>query len=354
MIISETPHRISFFGGGTDYPVWYREHSGAVLATSIDKYCFITCRYLPRFFEHRYRIVYSRIELVTALADIQHPSVRECLRFMGIGRGVEIHHNGDIPARTGMASSSAFTVGLLRALHALLGEAPDPLELAREAITVEQDLIGESVGSQDQTIVACGGFQRIDFHQNGGVRLTPLTLRPARLEELQRHLLLVYTGVSRNASEIAGEQIKQTPRNGHELHRLYEMVGEAISLLSSSADIAQFGRLLDEAWQLKRGLSSKISTDYIDQLYAGARSRGAIGGKLLGAGGGGFFLLFARPEDHARILGGLNGLVHVPFRFTDSGSRIIYHGEMREDGLPPEELLRPPRGRWDLVTEAAG
>lgn len=350
MIISQTPFRISFFGGGTDYPGWYREHGGAVIATSIDKYCFITCRYLPRFFDHRYRIVYSQIELVKELAEIQHPSVRECLRYLRITRGVEIHHNADIPARTGMASSSAFTVGLLHALHALLGQHRSQFELAREAITVEQDIIGESVGSQDQMMVACGGFKRIDFHQDGGIHLTPVIVPPERLRELQRHLLLVYTGVSRNASEIAAEQIKQTPRKGHELTRLYEMVGEAGEILTSSGDLTEFGRLLDQAWKLKRSLTNKISTDEIDHLYDAARSAGALGGKLLGAGGGGFFLLFARPEDQPRILDRLSGLLHVPFSFSTAGSRIIYHG-VQEDDFIPEEAELSSRRRRRLVPE---
>jgi D-glycero-alpha-D-manno-heptose-7-phosphate kinase len=328
MIISRTPFRISFFGGGTDYPAWYRVHGGSVLATTIDKYCFISCRFLPPFFEHASRVVYSKIELVSSVAEIQHPSVRECLRYLGIENGVEIHHEGDLPARSGMGSSSAFTVGLLNALYALGGRMPSKMELARNAIQVEQERIGESVGSQDQAMAAFGGFRRIEFAPDGTIDPRPVILPAARLSELHDHLMLVYTGVARTASEVAVEQVRVTPSRSVELRTIQQMVQEAVSILGGRTDIAEFGQLLHEAWRIKRGLTERISSSDIDGLYEAARSAGAIGGKLLGAGGGGFFLLFVRPGDQARVKDRLGHLLHVPFGFTSFGSQIIYYDDV--------------------------
>ena len=324
MIISRTPFRISFFGGGTDYPVWYRENGGAVLATSIDKYCYITGRYLPPFFEHKWRIVYSQTELVNSLEEIHHPSVRETLRFMDIKDGVEIHHDGDLPARTGLGSSSAFTVGFLNALHGLKGDTPGKKQLAEEAITIEQEIIRENVGSQDQITAAFGGLNRIDFNDEG-FKVNPINLRPERQEELENHLMLFFTGISRTASQIAGEQIKQTPNKKKELDEMYGMVGSAIKILENHGGIGDFGRLLHENWILKRSLSGKISSLYIDYIYETALNSGAIGGKLLGAGGGGFILFFVEPELREKVRKSLQGLLYVPFRFENTGSSIIYN-----------------------------
>jgi D-glycero-alpha-D-manno-heptose-7-phosphate kinase len=332
MIISRTPYRISFFGGGTDYPAWFREHGGAVLTTTIDKYCFLSVRYLPPFFEHRTRVVWSMVEHVNSVDEIQHPSVRECLRFTGLTRGLEVHHHGDLPARSGMGSSSAFTVGLLHALYALKGEMPSKSQLASDAITVEQDRIGENVGCQDQTIAAFGGLRRIEFLRNGERHVAPVILSRNRLDELQQHLMLVFTGTSRNASEIADEQVRAVGDRARELRTMYHMVDEGLALLTGGDDIARFGQLLHESWMLKRSLSSKVTTSGIDELYEAARGAGAIGGKLLGAGGGGFFLFFVRPEDRARLKQRLDGLVQVPFAFSSIGSEIIYY-----DGLPAGE-----------------
>jgi D-glycero-alpha-D-manno-heptose-7-phosphate kinase len=328
MIISRTPFRISFFGGGTDYPAWYRVHGGCVLGTTIDKYCFISCRFLPPFFEHASRVVYSRIELVSSVDEIQHPSVRECLRFIGIEKGVEIHHEGDLPARSGMGSSSAFTVGLLNALYALQGRMASKMELTRNAIQVEQERIGESVGSQDQAMAAFGGFRRIEFAPDGTIDCRPVILPAARLSELHDHLMLVYTGVARTASEVAAEQVRVTPNRSVELRAIQQMVQEAVSILGGRADIAEFGHLLHEAWRIKRGLTDRITSTDIDCLYESARSAGALGGKLLGAGGGGFFLLFVRPEDQPRVRERLGHLLHVPFGFTSFGSQIIYYDDV--------------------------
>ncbi|MEK7388710.1 MAG: kinase [Elusimicrobiota bacterium] len=328
MIISRTPFRISFFGGGTDYPAWFRRNGGAVVSTSINKYCYITCRYLPPFFEHKSRILYSKIENVHSHDEIEHPAVRAILKERGVEEGVEIHHDGDLPARTGLGSSSAFAVGLLHALSALKSTAAAKMQLALEAIHIEQEVLRENVGCQDQVIAALGGFRRIDFRADGEVQTSPITLSPERLELLQNHLLLYFTGFSRIASQIAKEQIDRIPDKTKELKTMCEMVDESIRLLEGSENLDGFGRLLDEGWKLKRGLSSKISTPQTDEAYAAAKSAGALGGKLLGAGGGGFMVFFARPEDHPRIQERLKGLLRVPVRFETGGTQIIFqqHG----------------------------
>ncbi len=326
MIISRTPFRISFFGGGTDYPVWYREHGGAVLATSINKHCYITCRYLPPFFEHKYRIVYSKTEQTQNISEIQHLSARETLNFLDINRGVEIHHDGDLPARTGLGSSSAFTVGLLNALYALKGKMVTKRQLALDAIHIEQDRLKENVGSQDQTTAAFGGFNKIEFGGEQQILVQPITLNSRKCQLLQDHLMLFFTGFSRTASEIAGEQIRKTPDKKNELIRMREMVEEAISILNGGdSDITDFGRLLHEGWMIKRSLTDKISTAQIDKIYETALNAGALGGKLLGAGGGGFILFFVEPEFQQRVKEKLKNLLYVPFKFENLGSQIIYY-----------------------------
>ena len=324
MIISRTPFRVSFFGGGTDYNGWFQDHGGSVLATTIDKYCYISCRYLPPFFEHKSRIIYSIIETVKSLDDIKHPSVREVLRFLNIHEGVEIHHDGDLPARTGLGSSSSFTVGLLNGLHALKGQMVTKEQLAREAILVEQDMIKENVGCQDQTLAAYGGFNIIEFGGTNHLRVQPLTVPAAKLNLLQEHLMLFFTGFSRHASSIAKAQIENIPQKKAELARMYEMVHEAVEILGGN-DLLKFGRLLDESWKLKRTLSDKISNARIDDLYSTAIRAGAVGGKLLGAGGGGFVLLFVQPSSKDKIRHALKGLLEVPFKFENLGSQIIFY-----------------------------
>lgn len=355
MIISRTPFRISFFGGGTDYPVWYKEHGGAVLATTIDKYCYISCRYLPPFFEHKTRVLYSKIENVKSHNDIEHPSVRETLEYMKIENGVEIHHDGDLPARTGLGSSSSFTVGLIHSLFALKQIMPTKMQLAREAIYVEQKLLKENVGCQDQVLTALGGLCRIDFHPVQDIRVTPIIISQKRLEEFQNHLLLYFTGFSRIASEIAKEQVERTKDKKNELLSMFQMVQEAISILTGTSSMTDFGGLLDESWRLKRSLSSKISSPPIDEIYEAARSVGAIGGKLLGAGGGGFMLLFARPEDHPRVKARLKNFLRVPFRFENTGSQIIfYHPDryMEQDYASDGQADLQPLYERDLTKSA--
>lgn len=337
MIISRTPFRISFFGGGTDYPVWYRSHGGAVLATTMNKYCYISARYLPPFFEHRSRVVWSRIEQVKDVEEIQHPAVREVLKFLGIADGIELHHDGDLPARTGLGSSSSFTVGLLHALYGLKGVMRSKKQLAAEAIHIEQERLREHVGSQDQVTAAFGGLNRVAFTTADTFEVVPVIMGEERLSLLQDHLMLFFTGISRTASELAAEQIRATSRRKAELRRMAEMVDEAIGLLQGDEDLAAFGRLLDEGWRLKRGLTDRISTARIDEMYEAARRAGAVGGKLLGAGGGGFLLLFVRPEAQEDVKEALKGFLHVPFRFESGGSRIIFY----EPDTGPEAPSKP-------------
>ncbi len=324
MIISRTPFRVSFFGGGTDYPAWYRTHGGMVLATTINKYCYISCRYLPPFFDHRIRLVYSKIENCQNVTEINHPAVREILRYLKIDRGVEIHHDGDLPARSGMGSSSAFTVGLLHALHALMGQIPTVQQLTAESIYVEQELLKETVGCQDQVLVAHGGFNQIVFQPNGDIAVRPMTLTPERVSVLNSHLMLFFTGVSRTASDIARSYTEDLGTKDGAMRAMCEMVEEGIAILSSDDDVRRFGTLLHEGWLLKRSLGAKISNSYVEDLYRAAGAAGALGGKLLGAGGGGFMLLFVRPEDQQRVRDRLRGLIYVPFRFEFSGSRIVF------------------------------
>lgn len=326
MIISRTPHRISFFGGGTDYPSWYLEHGGKVLGAAIDKYCYITCRQLPPFFEHRYRIAYSRIETVNRIEEIQHPSVRETLKYLGMEEGMEIHHDGDIPARSGMGSSSSFTVGLLKTLLAFKGRIISKEDLYRTAIHIEQDLIKENVGSQDQVWAACGGLNTIEFLQNGEIVVNPIIMSDNLMLSFEKKFMLFFTGLSRYAHEIAGEQIQRTKSNTNELFTMRKLVDDAYGIVTSGRDdFSDFGRLLNETWQLKRKLSSKITTGDIDDIYRRAVDNGALGGKLLGAGGGGFMLFYVEPEHQDRLKKALDGLLHVPFRFDFSGSEIMVY-----------------------------
>jgi len=341
MIISRTPFRISFFGGGTDYPAWFRRHGGAVLATTIDKYCYLMVRHLPPFFGHKYRLVYSRMEDRRSLEEIEHPAIREVLRFLGMERGVAIHHDGDLPARSGMGSSSAFTVGLLHALYALQGVMPGRWRLAEESILIEQERIGETVGCQDQILAAHGGFNQILFHPDGRTTLVPVTLAPERILELNRHLMLFYTGIARNATDVAGSYAARPEECKRQLRIMRDLVEEGVAVLAGGRDLRAFGELLHEGWMAKRALSAVVSNSRVDDLYARARQAGAIGGKLTGAGGGGFLLLFVAPELHDRMRERLNDLIHVPIRFERNGSQILFH-DLERDYLREERIRDGP------------
>lgn len=332
MIISRTPFRISFFGGGTDYPIWYKENKGAVLAASINKYCYINLRYLPPFFDYKHRVVYSQVENINKINEIDHPAVRETLRFMDIKKGIEIHHDGDLPARAGLGTSSSFTVGLLNALYALKGKMVTKRQLAEEAIHIEQNMIKENVGSQDQITSAFGGFNKIEFNGNENFKVRPVTINNEKLNSLQEHMMLYFTGLSRTASKIAGEQIKKTPERKKELTRMCELVDESLNILNGSdSDLTDFGKLLHENWMIKRKLTNKITTSEIDKIYDKALKAGALGGKLLGAGGGGFILFFVKPEKQQDVMKKMKNLLYVPFKFEEIGSQIIYYTRSEQE-----------------------
>lgn len=325
MIISKTPFRISFFGGGTDYPIWYKENKGVVLSTTINKYCYLTVRYLPPFFSHKYLIAYSKIERVKDIKDILHPGIREALIFLKINKGMEIHYDGDLPARAGLGSSSAFIIGLLHSLYALKGVMPSKLQLAKEAIHVERDILKESVGSQDQVAASFGGFNKINFNGEDEIKIEPVAIKKETIKRLDDHLMLFFTGFSRTASEIAKTQIKNTPQKTKELMLMREMVDSAIDILNKKEDISEFGRLLDKSWQIKKTLSDKISNLAIDNIYKRALGAGALGGKVLGAGGGGFILFFVSPTKQPMVREELKDLLEVQFNFENKGTQIIYY-----------------------------
>jgi D-glycero-alpha-D-manno-heptose-7-phosphate kinase len=327
MIISRTPLRISFFGGGTDFPQWYEKNGGAVLSTAIDKYCYISCRKLPPFFEYKHKINYFRQEQVSEIDEIMHPGVRETLRYMKIEDGLEIHYNEDLPVRSGLGSSSSFTVGLLHALYALNGKMVSKKRLALEAIHIEQDMVKENVGSQDQVAVALGGLSKIMFSGKDNIEANPIILNKERYHSLQDHLLLFFTGLPRTASKIEKDKIENLPKKNGEFAKIQEMVDEAIEVLNGEGDLCDFGKLLDKSWKIKKALSEKVSTNYIDYVYDTALKNGAVGGKVLGAGGGGFILFFVKPKDRSKLLKALGFLLHVPFRFDSLGSQIIYYTE---------------------------
>jgi D-glycero-alpha-D-manno-heptose-7-phosphate kinase len=326
MIISKTPHRISFFGGGTDYPSYYLEHGGRVIGVTIDKFSYLNVRKLPPYFDHKHRIVYSKIENVNSLPEINHPSVRETLRYLNIDFGVSIHHDGDIPARSGMGSSSSFTVGLLSSLNALKGNVVSKKSLMEMAIHIEQNLIKENVGSQDQAFAAYGGLNTIDFLQNGEIVVNPIIMQPERLRQFESSFVLIFTGLSRIASEIAEDQIQNTGKNLTNLNQMKDLVNDALDILyDNKSNLDDFGDLLNQTWILKRSLSAKISNSLIDEIYKKAMQAGALGGKLLGAGGGGFVLLYVRPESKAKVINALSNYLHVPFEFEFQGSNIVFY-----------------------------
>jgi D-glycero-alpha-D-manno-heptose-7-phosphate kinase len=334
MIITRTPLRISFFGGGSDYPVWFRENGGSVLASTIDKSCYITTRWLPPFFEYRSRVSYSQVENVACNAAIEHPSVRGCLSFLKIEDGVEVQHIADLPARAGLGTSSSFTVGMLHGLYALRGQLRDKKSLARDAIFVEQEILHEAVGAQDQISAAYGGLNRIDFETDGNFEVRRIPISQSRLQLLEQNLALYFTGFSRTASEIAKEQVRMTPHRATELRTMQAMVVEAERiLLDANRPLEEFGRLLHESWKLKRSLTHTITTPTIDDIYAAGLRAGAVGGKLLGAGGGGFMLFFVPPEHRARLRSQLKDLLCIPFKFSCRGSEVVVY--------EPEEVYDP-------------
>ena len=326
MIITRTPLRVSFFGGGTDYPIWYREFGGAVLSTAIDKCCYLTVRRLPPFFDYHSRISYSRVENVNQNSAIEHASVRGCLQYMGIEEGVEIHHVADLPARTGLGTSSAFTVGLLQGLYALRDQMRDKHALAADAIHVERDVLEEAVGAQDQISAAFGGFNRINFNADDSFEVKQVIISRERLALLQQHFALYFTGFARTASEVAKEQVRVTPNRKRELESMFQMVDEAEAIVSNpNRSLDEFGHLLHETWQIKRTLTKNITNTSLDEIYEAGRSAGALGGKLLGAGGGGFMLFFVPPERRKELRTRLKNLLCIPFGFSNRGSHVVVY-----------------------------
>jgi len=326
MVISKTPLRISLFGGGTDYPAWYRENGGAVLASTIDKYCYITCRYLPPFFPHKHRIVYSTVETVNNINEIQHPAIRAILQHFKEERGLEIHYDADLPAKTGVGSSSSFTVGFVNALKALRGELIEKNDLAKLAIHLEQNIMKENVGAQDQILAAYGDFNKIEFNQDDSFKITPLALESEQLISLQNHFMLFFTGVTRIASDVVADQLDNIKNVNNHYRKIHALVEEALSFLNKpSSPIIEIGKLLHESWLLKRELSKTITNPEIDNIYQAGLDAGAIGGKILGAGGGGFILFFAKPEVQPKVREKLKHLIQVPFKFEPTGSKIVLY-----------------------------
>jgi len=329
MVISKTPLRISFFGGGTDYPDHVNKYGGAVLSTSINKYIYVTVNRISEISQYKYKVTYSKLEHCQFLDELIHPSVRECLRFMEIQEGIEIHTMSDLPAQTGLGSSSSFTVGLLNALYAYKGKTVPALKLAQDAIYVEQKLIGERVGVQDQCAAAVGGLNVFEFRTDGIIGNKPVIMPERRKRDFKNRLMLFYTGVQRFAEDVLKEQIDKTQK-GHiatDLSHIREMVDKGFSILTSDDDMNIFGKLLHTAWLSKKKLSSAISNSLLDDIYNKAMNAGAMGGKLLGAGGGGFFLFYVEPDKQEAIRQALSGYQEVTFDFDSDGSKTIFHYE---------------------------
>lgn len=329
MIISRTPVRLSFFGGGTDYREYFEDHGGAVLGTTIDKYVYVSVNRLSEFFEYKVRVGYSRAELVNRVEDIVHPSVRETLKFRKVDGNLDIHIFADLPARTGLGSSSSFTVGFLNALYALDGKVIPRQRLAEEAIRIEQDLIRETVGCQDQFHAAFGGLNIMEFRKEG-ISVRPVVISREKYEHLDASLMVFFTGLTRSASEVAKEQVANTAnrRLDSYLERMRGMVHGAETIISDEDPermVQGLGELLDEGWDLKKRLSGSITNPFIDDVYEKAKAAGAHGGKLGGAGGGGFFFLLVPERRKEAVRKALSGLLEVHFRFESEGSTIIYY-----------------------------
>ena len=348
MIISRTPFRVSFFGGGTDYPAWFKEHGGAVLSTAIDRYCYITARHLPQFFDHTNRIVWSKIELVDEFSEIQHPAVRAVLSEMEFAPGLEIHHHGDLPSRSGLGTSSSFVVGLLHALNALRGQHVTNEFLAKKAIHIEQEVLQETVGAQDQVAAAYGGLNKLEFLPNGTFRVAPILLQESRLKALEDRMMLFFTGVSRFASGVAAEKVANFASQKTGLHRMREMVDEGVNILLEG-ELRDFGRLMDEGWQIKRGLGKKVAPSFVLDIYDRAKKAGADGGKVLGAGGGGFMLFMVEPENRQAVLDALSELLVVPIKVDWQGSQIVYYGDepYSQTAMAGKSFVRYGNGEGD-------
>ena len=324
MIYTKTPFRMSFLGGGTDYQPFFEEHGGSVISTTFDKYCYVSVRHLPRFFDYRNQLTYSKIEKTVSVDEIEHPMVRNAMKMLNMDE-LFISYDADLPARSGLGSSSSFAVGLLNAFHALKGHYISKEKLAKEAIYLEREMCAESGGWQDQVAVAYGGLNRINFGP-GKFEVKPIIITNQRKKLLSNNLMMFFTGFSRISSEIAEEQVKATHDKTAELLDMLSLVDEGEKILSNRhGGLDDFGRLLDTSWQIKRGITSRVSTDSLDLIYNAAIRHGALGGKLLGAGGGGFFIFYVPEERHTEVKEALKDLLYVPFQFENSGTEILYY-----------------------------
>ena len=336
MIITKTPFRVSFFGGGTDFPDYYREYGGQVLSTSIDKYCYVTVRHLQPFFEYDNELVYSVTERVGNVEDIVHPAIREAMKWLDMHE-LRVVYDADLPARSGLGTSSSFAVGMLNAFYALKGKYADKRKLAEDAIHLERVLCNESGGVQDQIAASYGGLNKIVFSEDG-FNVQPLIISRERKEELNNNLLMFFTGMSRFSSEVQVEQAKAMDKKKTDLKEMSKLVDDAERILTSKGDLNEFGKLLDYTWKLKRGLNSKVSNDTIDYMYDTALKAGAYGGKLLGAGSGGFILLYVDDERKESVRKALIDYMEVPIRFENGGTRVLYYS--------PEEYI--PKKKYNI------
>ncbi len=325
MIIVQTPVRISFFGGGSDFPEHFAKFGGAVLSTTVDKFCYLSVSYLSDFFRYKIKVSYSKTELLTEVGKIEHPAVRASLQHMGIESNIEINYFSDLPARTGLGTSSSFVVGLLDALYAYRQKRVSPRRLAQEAVYVEREIAGENVGYQDQYAAAFGGFNYIEFKSPEDVRVEQVICSPDRLKELENNLLLFYTGIQRYSSSIQEKHVGKIEANSKSLSKLAEMAGRGRDILGGGGELSEFGRLLAEGWTLKKSLGTGVSKPEIDEKYEAAIRAGALGGKLLGAGGGGFLLLYAEPPDQLAVKEALAPFLEVEFHFEKRGSQVIFY-----------------------------
>lgn len=324
MIITKTPFRMSFFGGGTDMEDFFKEHGGAVISTTFDKYCYVNVRHLPRFFDYTTELSYSKIERVTDVEDIQHPAIRNAMKMLDMHE-IRLTYEADLPARSGLGTSSSFAVGMLNAFYALKGKYASKQRLADDAIRLERVLCNEAGGWQDQIAAAYGGFNRINFGPNG-YEVRPIIVSPERKQNLNNNLLMFFTGFTRFSSEVQKANTSGKADKTEQLKQMLEMVDEAEQILvDKTRDMDDFGRLLDKTWRLKRQTGAAVSTNSIDELYERGIQAGALGGKLLGAGGGGFLVFYVQPEKQKSVMEVLSDLLYIPFRFEDGGTRVIHY-----------------------------
>ena len=338
MIITQTPFRMSFFGGGTDMEEFFRKHSGAVLSTTFDKYCYVNVRHLPRFFNYSTELSYSKTERVTSVREIEHPAIRNAMKMLDMHE-LRLTYEADLPARSGLGTSSSFAVGMLNAFYALKGKYADKRKLANEAIYLERELCQEAGGWQDQIAASYGGFNRINFNTDGTYDVLPVIISPDRKQALNDNLMMFFTGFTRFSSDIQKANSGTNETKDEKEKRLLEMltlVDKAEHILTDkTADLDDFGRLLDHTWRLKKQTGSAVSTDNIDKLYEKGIKAGALGGKLLGAGGGGFLIFYVQPEYQKNVKEAMKDLMYIPFKFEDGGTRVIHYTP--ETYVPLEE-----------------